>query len=555
MTPEIARLRGRLTEINEHAERLPPIIDNNRMAAELRKTQSFFNQTSNGVGASRDLIQEAVSYFHQSNELPNVRTARLVCWGITDTPVHDHPVLIEDSQRFPRLLEKVDQFRTDLKPYRKCWRGLLNGYFSYDLNNRQEGSENWKLLRDYLWDNRSITLAKGFQPCWASTIADHLNLLTEDPCSRYGRALFEGDETILDLLRQDFGLNDSSWLTQALVEAQISDTLKRDDQEFREVLAKLLAFLGKHNNLQDVGLARVLNRYSSSQSLEVHIPLRDHTVARWGNPWLLSNDVKWAQVEADAKKMVSSWLKLEFIRTFFNLLSSDQMNDQRRLRFWEQYVDDIDDMYFALGATAETNRSPDFVKARKDMAGRWTRLSSSIANNNAFIMYIRNHVFVEFGEKGNALYVFDRTNLPFKLNGYSVSAGTERSGLKSRTEHVQKMSHIDGTLTWEHRCEQLIYSLTGILPKSGVRPVSASRSIPTAKRPSAVKSTPPLKNKVSDREIMAFLELRGIKFEDFRIRGGSLWVHAPQFGGDLPSILRQWNFSWVDRRNAWYWRQ
>lgn len=387
MTPEISRLGARLAEINGHAERLPPKIDNACMAVELRKIQSYLNRSSNGAGASRDLIQEAVSHFHQSNELPNARAARLVCWGIADTPVRDHPVLIEDSQKFTRLLDQVDQYRTELKPYRNCWRGLLNGYFSYDPNHRHEGIENWNLLRGYLWDNRSITTAKGFQPSWAATMAEHLNLLTEDPCSRYGRALFEGDETILDPLRQDLGLNDSSWLTQALVEAQISDTLRREDQDFREVLPKLLAFLSKHNNLQDSGLARVLNRYSASQSLEVHVPLRDHTVARWG------------------------------------------------------------------------------------------------------------------------------------------------------------------------KCEQLIYNLTGIPPKSGARPVSTTRSMIPVRRPSAAPSTQPTKNKVSDSEIIAFLNLRSIKFEDFRSRGGSLWVYAPQSGGDLPSILRQWNFAWVDRRNAWYWRQ
>jgi hypothetical protein len=555
MTPEIARLGARLAEINVHAERLPPIIDNMSMAAELRKIQTYLNRSSNGAGASRDLIQDAVSQFRRSNELPNARAARLVCWGIADTAVHDQPVLIEDGERFPRLLEKVDQFRTDLKPYRHCWRGLLNGYFNYDPSQRQGGRNNWNLLREYLWENRSITVAKGFQPSWVVTIADHLNLLTDDPCSIYGRALFDGDETILDPLRQDLGLNDSSWLTQALVEAQLSDTLEREDQDFREVLPKLLSFLGRHNNLQDSGLARVLNRYSNSRSIEVHIPLRDHTVARWGNPWLHSNDAKWALVNTDAKKMVAGWLKLEFIRTFFSLLSSDQMNDQRRLRFWERYVDDIDDMYFALGGTAETNRSPDFVKARKDMSGRWTRLSSSVANNNAFVMFIRNHVFVEFGEKGNALYVFDRTNLPFKLNGYSVSAGTERSGLKSRLEHVEKMNHADGSQTWEYKCEQLIYNLTGILPKSGARPVSTTRSMIPVKRSLAAPASKPAKNKVSDREIINFLNSRSIKFEDFRSRGGSLWVYAPQFDGDLPAILRNWNFVWVDRRNSWYWKQ
>jgi hypothetical protein len=214
MTPEIADLRKRLAAINDHAARVPPAIENGSMAAELAKLKAYLNRSASGPGVSRDRINEAVSAFQRSGELASPKEGRRVCWGINASGIPGEPILIEDPKRFPRLLDHVHRFRDDLPPYRRCWRGLLGGYFAYDPKRQAAGAANWGLLRDYLWNNRAVTSGEGFRPDWMITMAEHANLLTADPCAPYGKSLFDGDNSIETKLRKDLLIDENSWLAR-----------------------------------------------------------------------------------------------------------------------------------------------------------------------------------------------------------------------------------------------------------------------------------------------------------------------------------------------------
>ena len=105
MTSAIADLRARLGAINVHTERQSLRIDISGMAAERRKIEALANRTANGAGASKNRIVTAIEAFRQTGELADVRAARLVCWGITEHTTDDAPILIEDTDRFDRLLK------------------------------------------------------------------------------------------------------------------------------------------------------------------------------------------------------------------------------------------------------------------------------------------------------------------------------------------------------------------------------------------------------------------------------------------------------------------
>jgi hypothetical protein len=571
MTPAIATLRERLAAVNSHSEHLPLRIDTTGMAAERRRVEALANRTANGAGASKNRIVAAVETFRHTGQLADVRTARLVCWGIVEHPTCDEPILIEDQDRFSRLLRLVDGYRSDQRPYRRCWRGLLHGYLVYDPGEHVAGRTNWHSLRDYLTRTREIAIGGDFKPDWAIAIAEHPNLLTADPCSRYARAVFDGDDSILDPLRYGLGLNDDMWLSRALVEAQIADALGRPDIEFKQIMPRILAFLGKYQNLQDQGLARVLNRYAEMANPEIDIELRDYTVARWGNPWLQANAAKWHAVSDAGRRMVSSWLKLEFIRAFFELLSDDGLSDRRRLRFWEKYVDEIDDMYFALGGTARENRNPDFVKSRKAMNGRLLNLDQAGSpKNNAFIMMIKGHVFVEFGEKGNALFIFGRDSLPFDLSRRAVAGNTTAGGLKS-PKHVDRILHQSKHgHEWEARFAAAIKRLTGVevghrVARAAVRPNPLGGNYVQSAPSAAMRMPPPVNNIGTDlsfpkryssepapEELHRLFAQHKILFTDNRDKGGACWAYVPNSGDERSKLLPQWGFVWSGKRRAWY---
>lgn len=571
MTPAIATLRERLAAVNSHAEHLPLRIDTASMTAERRRVEALANRTANGAGASKNRIVAAIEAFRHTGELADVRAARLVCWGIVEHPTDDGPILIEDQDRFSRLLLLIDGYRSDQRPYRRCWRGLLHGYLAYDHDEEIAGRTNWQSLRDYLARTREVVVGGDFTPDWVITIAEHPNLLTADPCSRYARAVFEGNEAVLAPLRHSLGLNDDMWLSKALVEAQLTDALGRPDNELKQIIPKILGFLGKYQNLQDQGLARVLNRYAKIANPEINIDLRDYTVARWGNPWLQANAAKWHAVSEAGRRMVSSWLKLEFIRAFFELLSDDGLSDRRRLRFWEKYVDEIDDMYFALGGTARENKNPDFVKARKAMNGRLLNLDQAGSpKNNAFIMMIKGHVFVEFGEKGNALFIFGRDNLPFDISRRAVAGNTTDSGLKS-PKHVDRILHQSKHgHEWEARFAAAIKRLTGVqVDRHVIRTVD--QSAPTAGK--SVRSEPlptirlspsgsnadlglnlPRKPSIdpATEDLHRLFAQHKILFTDNRDKGGACWVYIPNSGDERSKLLIQRGFIWSSKRRAWY---
>lgn len=524
------------------------------------------------AGASRDRIREEIARFRESGMLADARAARLVCWGTT-LGSGQEKMLIEDPERFPLLLDKVADFRVEPRPYRRCWRGLLEGYLTYDPDSgAAAGKANWTLLRSYLEDARPALDRSGFVPDWLATIDDHSNLLKDAPCDRYGLDLLNGDTNVLEPLRSTLGIGDASWVMRSAIEAQIARALALDDNSLREVLPRLIALLEEHELLADGGLARLLDRYVVCNPLVVEPTIRDYSVLKWGNPWLERNDSQWSRIREDSRKMVSDWLKLDFIEQFFSLLSADQLNDARRLAFWKRYHRQIDDMYFALGDTASRNTSADFKTLRKRMSGRILTLENGgTPNNNAFIMRIGGYVFVEFGEKGNAMFAFDGKNLPFNLSRSWVEGN--KDALK-HPSHVERIIHMDSRWeTWEDKIAVSIEQLTGCRPDeagparrptrspAAVPPSAPAKTVGHSSQPStpAQPSFPssswqaPKRHSASpsDTEVNDFLLANLIRTSDMRPKGGSLWVYAAQQGA-IGRQLKEWGFTWSERRGAWY---
>ena len=90
--------------------------------------------------------------------------------------------------------------------------------------------------------------------------------------------------------------------------------------------------------LRDEIYSTLLDRYAQLANPVVNPELRDAVVASWKNPWLPLNASAWGRVTPTAKQMVTSWLKLELIHQFFEVLSEDGRQDKRRFEFWRGYT-------------------------------------------------------------------------------------------------------------------------------------------------------------------------------------------------------------------------
>jgi hypothetical protein len=522
----------------------------------------------------QDAIVEALHAFYREQYLRNRRQALLVCFGCIDPVLPSAFRLIEDEERFSKLLSGVDIYLPHPRAFRRCYGGLLNAYFGYDVETaRSAGRKNWEGLRTYLRDRVANTVAPGLLPAWVEALQANVELLGIDPGSTYGKALLTGHSDEFERVRKTLNIHETSWLIQDLVRGQVNAAADENDATFQSYLPSLLELLSKHRLAINSGLARLLTRYRSSKTPNVHPGLRDFAVSQWGNPWLSVNRVKWSLVADEACEMVAGWLKLVLIEQFFSLLAADGTNDTRRLKFWQSYHDSIDDMYFALGNTARWHRGADFQDIRKKMAGRLLNLhSAGPADNNAFIMCMGNFVVVEFGMTGNACYIFRREELPFGLDGYIAGNST---ALK-HPSFVERLLHNDRTFeTWERKFQQTLASLMRVQPRtqkiwnkassistpsfSDVRQTLHSagqqETIRAPQRPVSSQSrdeTPrALGAGFSEREFSQLCDSRQLRKQDFRDRNGNLWVLTDDTDGYVNSQLRSWGFSFKAGKGWW----
>lgn len=491
---------------------------------------------------STDRLRQAVLRFLDTGELPDFAATRAVCFGVTER--FDRAPLIEDRERFPRVLDGADRYRPEPRRFRRCYRGLLHAYFAYDGERADaptSGRRNWSALRDYLHERRRDTRVEGFRPEWSEAIDEHPNLLTDTPVDRYGPDLLEDRTEVVDQIRKRLEISDTSWLMRHMVLARIAAAVREPDAQFRKRVQPLLALLKGHELLEDEGLTLILNRYSRIAGPELHTGLRDRSVECWGNPWLERNTPKWSRVAKEARALITTWLKIDLINEFFEVLAEDRGTDKRRVKFWLKYHESIRDMYFALGPHTLTSRAADTRRLRDKMGDHLvTLLRPGNARNNAFIMMIGEYVIVEFGVTGNATYIFRSNALPFELGGSVAGDGT---GLK-HADHVERLVHISGHEDWEEK-------FADTLARLGIRAGASASG-----RPAATPARPPARaTNASSDVIRAFLRGNGIEWTDNTARNGIVKVFHPRGEGGIAAQLDAWGFEYSSERKFWWRRE
>jgi hypothetical protein len=232
-------------------------------------------------------------------------------------------------------------------------------------------------------------------------------------------------------------------------------------------------------------------------------------------------------------------------------------------------------MYFALGEMARTDRRADFREVRKQMDGLQLTLTHSTAKNNAFIMCIGEHVIVEFGEKGNACFIFRRNEIPFALAGEVAGNSLALKGTRGRLE---RLTHMDGSERWEDKFRKVLANVVRVRPPSGkhgptstgswLRPTVPSQAAPSIGAP----QTPAAQDSHSDRwqpkpqhalpvppttkftmtEFATFCESHQLRIADNREKGGNLWVDHTYPSTDVAAQLSAWGFHFKPTAGWWF---
>ncbi|WP_026843305.1 EH signature domain-containing protein [Citrifermentans bremense] len=535
-------------------------------------------------------ITTTVLQFLCTAELKNFLEVKYACFGVCKSVGTEGKRLLEAPDHFPLLMDKVTLLKNEQRQFRKCYLGLLSGYFSFPVDSAsfsQVGTKNGEFLRLFL--QKHLQTLETYLPIssWVTILSKHRNLLEHDPCAVYGDELLNGESEAFREACEGLLIPSDSWLRGEAVRAQVSSLCRLNDAAFKERLDHVVSVLmGREgfacsDRIAIGGIASLLKRYALCTSREEHPALRDAALVKIGNPWLHQSAWDSRVGDEDARVMVDGWLKRRLIHDFFSLVAADGLADTRRLNYWLRFADRIEDMWFAFGATARRQTGHDYRVLRERAKGRIVQLESAgHPDNNAFIMRIGGFLLVEFGLFGHACFIFNASDNPFDLTRAWVAGDSQ--GLKSPL-NIKRLLHRDLSTTWEQKFDEEILPRIGWTPpRSGsravvrreelehrttqVKPVVRSqqlqlqvdgereaRGIPITQQARTETTNTPTKP-YTLQYFSRFLQENHMTMEDKRPVGGALWVREAMTTKTDPAAieqLRAWGFRYKPGKGWW----
>lgn len=413
-----------------------------------------------------DRMEPALRRLLDSGLVESERDIRYICYGLAHPVGSSKQRVLGSQEGFGVLVKRIQSLTGDTKRLRRCYQGLMSTYFEFDGRTAEEPTQKqWYEVRNMLDRQLDAIVSTDPVPQWALALNEHRNLLSDFPCKRYSRDLLSGVNKEFDYILAALGISDKSWVLREGAFSAIHAACDESDAGFLVHVPALLDLMHKHPLIQVPALAAVLSRYAKMRSHPVNKRLCDFSIVLWGNPLLKKNLRNWDIVGEAVTQLIGGWLKLRLIEDFFELLSVDGKTDKRRVRFWQRYIDSIDDIFFALGRNAYfRNDDEDIKQLRKTMGDNLLRLDGGSSSNNGFFMVMGDKVVAEFGEMGNAVYVFRNDSMPFELKGSINGTGrTEWRELKG-AHHLRHQDNVHGYQKWEGRFDSYFRKNVGISP-------------------------------------------------------------------------------------------
>jgi hypothetical protein len=556
----ISAFRNRLQQINAEVLSSPSPDLSIEMARTTQRLKAEYGDISRGAGDQQGIATAVIGYL-KNHQLLTYRDIKYVCFGVS-TPYGNPSIrVIEHEILLPKLLKEVELLISEPRKFRRCYQGLLKGYLRYPGQQTEEvnGHKNWLTLREFLAQHcKALNKQKPVME-WSQALYEHRNLLADNPCKSYGKAMLAGDMSIIEELKDRLGVDDDTWVMNELILARIQAATTLKDPEFVLQVLPLVNLLEQHSLLVTKGLSLLLRRYVDCKIHTEHHTLREAALREWKSPWLEANKPLWhGQIGEAATNMVSLWLKRRTIQDFFELLQADGQADRQRMEFWLKYAEAIDDIWLALGQHSLYNNKSDYRRIRQNMVGRYMALEGgSYSQDNAFLMRIGSFVFIEFGKQNNACHVFFADNLPFKFGQKSV-LGTQ-DGLKNKDHpgHCKTLSHREG---WQWEFADFLRNYAHATPSEN-KPKHSSSNVDFHLANSTVTSTkttvqslPSQVNKVNTfdiQELQAFCLSQNLHFDDHRDKGGAIWVRASENNESASTVLKSVGFQYKLGKGWW----
>lgn len=491
-----------------------------------------------------DRIAQALDILRQDGPKAALAShCRWICWGLTK-PMPGG-TLLASKHLFPATLLAISEIHAANALSAGAWRGLVDAYFTPNAALRAQAAENWLALRDFLAASLPAILSRArARPDWLEQLETYPGLLGDAPGAPFAADVLAGQQEKLDALRGALTIGPESWFWEQLILAQVQHATTLPDAPFHQVLDNLLTVAAKYPGIINETLVALLSRYHRCREHDAHERLKSIAVEKWGSPNLVTQ-ATWNKVTPAVKRMVQEWMVREDLLDFFNILKDNRETDQRRLNFWIRYYKQMDWAKLGFGSKVLNSRDRDTVDLLSKKRGCYCTLTGGGANN-AIIMKLGGHFFVEFSQTNNAAYGYADGLQPFNPDRVELAARDLRDENPAFHEtHKDTLSK-----SWEQKFEDRLATF-GIFPDSAeAAPAAAGRtaSPPPAQRPQAVS----LATSAAWERTLAELKARfGLRGEDKRDRGGNLWIWHLRDNDAIAARLAEIGFRFIAGKGWW----
>ncbi len=504
--------------------------------------------------ASMDLdsqtIADVVVDFRRTQKIKSFTDLKYVCAGIGS--------ILGEASLVTKVLLAVEG-QSNFSRKIRCFQALLGPYFRFawmDLGDANPAKLGREALRDWLqnqYPQIASTLPSQHHYVWMNALQRHKNLLTVTPCTRYGEGLLRDDPRDLNDAMEGLSIPRESWVMEEAIVAHIQAATELPDGVFQKNLLSFLSIAtGKKldrmsDRLKKRCMAFLVSRYVQCAHHPEHPALCDAAVSIIGNPWIKRREWElWVrqnnQPDEAARSMVFGWLKSRLMTDFFELLSEDGTNDPRRLKYWLNFSDAVEDMWFVLGRNAQNNRSEPFKDFRQRAKGRLLSLAGATPENNAFVMRIGNYMLVEFGAAGQgAFYLLDYQSVGYLFHYINSSIDIKLLKPQNKNEHRLKITHNRG---WESNFDRELRDF-GIVRSE----IKSIQCVVTEKRQAQFPSSQYKQNTLD--ALLQECRKSSILVIDDRSKGGALWVKHENTPSPLFFQLKTHGFRYKPGR-GWY---
>nr|WP_318382400.1 type I Zorya anti-phage system protein ZorC [uncultured Enterobacter sp.] len=472
----------------------------------------------------------------------SARDWRLVFYGLTDSDPQapNRPILLEDSENFPRVDQQIKEMIARKTLKRRFWAALCSSYFAYQHDLPQD-NPHWCVLRTHLIAGYQVVKATmRREKAWMKTLDLYHDIFTSRAGTRIAQQLLEGEKNSLSTLEKIAQIPDSSWLWKRIFGVILARINDLDDETFIGKISWLLELAKQWPRFRNTILSTALTRYYHSPfSAQPHGELKQAALEYWDSPQLKSQKNKWHQyVDESVASMVRSWLATQDLTHFFELLRGNGDVDQARLHYWLRFANQMGFTRIVMGYDAAHDRGSDFVKFRDENKGRLSHLRGGRTFDNAMVMQINDYLFVEFSGTGNAMYAYRMGQAPFNPENQVLDINLH---LKDKFRHVIRLPHTPRAEGYSKtRISGWMHKYDDELAKLGIRYLPEQQATPSKKTD-------------RDTAIQQVISSLPCTVVDNRQRGGALSVVLDHADPSAVASLLKLGFTPVNKEPRRFW--